>query len=177
MQLEILLPAIVLKWRQLMAAMTNLLVKDDTTTTRVEITFVPVTDTPKPFWRAQISGVPFEGQPTIEMDSTTLKSGDRKFAMKLDVPVMETLGASGTSAGYVAPPAVAYTNTYYVSAVMSKRSTTSDRANALSLIVGILQGATSTTATGTLDQASAADAFKSSTAPGPVFFTQGSLPF
>lgn len=160
-----------------MAAMTNLLVKDDTTTTRVEITFVPVTDTPKPLWRAQIAGVPFEGQPTIEMESTLLKSGDRKFAMKLDVPVMETLGASGTSAGYVAPPSVAYVNTYYVNAVVSKRSTTADRANALSLCVGLLQGATSTTATGTLTQASAADAFKSSTAPGTVFFIQGSLPF
>lgn len=160
-----------------MAAMTNLLVKDDTTTTRVEITFVPVTDTPKPLWRAQISGVPFEGQPTLELESTLLKSGDRRFAMKLDVPVMETLGASGTSSGYVAPPAVAYHNTFYGSAVVSQRSTTADRANLLSLAVGILQGATSTTATGTLDQASAADAFKASTAPGPVFFTQGSLPF
>lgn len=160
-----------------MAAMTNLLVKDDTTTTRVEITFVPVTDTPKPFWRAQIAGVPFEGQPTLELESTLLKSGDRRFAMKLDVPVMETLGASGTSAGYVAPPAVAYHNTSYCSFVVSSRSTTADRANLLSLTVGILQGATSTTATGTLTQASAADAFKASTAPGPVFFIQGSLPF
>jgi hypothetical protein len=160
-----------------MTAMTNLLVKDDTTSARVEITFVPVTDTPKPLWRSQISGVPFEGQMLLEMESTKLKSGDCKFAMKLDVPVMETLGASGTSAGYVAPPAVAYTNTYYLSGVMSKRSTISDRANILSLLVGLLQGATSTTATGTLDQASAADAFKSSTAPVPVFFIQGGLPF
>jgi hypothetical protein len=157
--------------------MTNLLVKDDTTSARVEITFVPETDTPKPLWRSQISGVPFNGQMTLEMESTVLKSGDRKFAMKLDVPVMETLGASGTSAGYVAPPAVAYTNTYYVSAVTSKRSTIADRANSLSLCVGLLQGASSTTATGTLDQASAADAFKSSTAPVPVFFIQGGLPF
>jgi hypothetical protein len=160
-----------------MAAMTNLLVKDDTTTTRVEYTFIPVTDTPKPLWRTQIANVPFEGQMTIELESTVLKSGDRKFAMKLDVPVMETLGASGTSAGYVAPPAVAYVDTYYVSKIVSKRSTTADRSNILSLLVGLLQGATSTTATGTLDQASAADAFKSSTAPITVFFTQGSLPF
>jgi hypothetical protein len=160
-----------------MSAMTNLLVKDDTTSARVEITFIPVTDTPKPLWRAQIAGVPFNGQPLLELDSSVLKSGDRKFAMKLDVPVMETLGASGTSAGYVAPPAVAYTNTYYVSGVISQRSTISDRANGLSLLVGLLQGASSTTATGTLDQASAADAFKSSTAPVTAFFTTGSLPF
>jgi hypothetical protein len=160
-----------------MAAMTNLLVKDDTTGTRIELTFVPVTDTPKPLWRAQISGVPFEGQPTIELTTETLKSGDRKYTMKLEVPVMETLGVSGTSAGYVAPPSVAYRNTAYVTAITSKRSTIADRANLLSLLTGLLQGATSTTATGTLTQASAADAFKSSTAPMPSVFVAGSLPF
>lgn len=160
-----------------MAAMTNLLVKDDTTGTRIEITFVPVTDTPNPLWRAQLSGVPFEGQPTIELISETLKSGDSKTTMMLDVPVMETLGTAGTSAGYQAAPAVAYHEKTWVTRISSKRSTISDRANALALAVGLLQGATSTTATGTLDQASAADAFKSSTAPMPVAFIAGSLPF
>ncbi len=160
-----------------MAAMTNLLVKDDTTTTRVEYTFVPVTDTPKPLWRTQIAGVPMDGQMTLEMEATELKSGDRRFAMKLDVPVMETLGASGTSTGYVAPPAVAYHDTAYISVVVSKRSTTADRANLLSLATGIAIGASSTTATGILNQASASDSFKNSTLPGVVFFTQGSLPF
>jgi hypothetical protein len=160
-----------------MAAMTNLLVKDDTTTTRVEFTFIPVTDTPKPLWRTQIAGVPMDGQMTLEFEAAELKSGDRRFAMKLDVPVMETLGASGTSTGYVAPPAVAYHNTWYTSVVVSKRSTTADRANLLSLGSGLVIGASSTTATGVLTQASAADSFKNSVLPGPVFFTQGSLPF
>lgn len=160
-----------------MAAMTNLLVKDDTTTTRVEYTFVPVTDTPKPLWRTQISGVPFEGQMTAELTEEVLKGGDRKYTMKVEMPVMETLGASGTSAGYVAPPNVAYTEKLYVTRITSKRSTIADRANLLSIGVGLLQGATSTTATGTLDQASAADAFKSSTAPMPSVFIAGSLPF
>lgn len=160
-----------------MSAMTNLLVKDDTTSARVEVTFVPVTDTPKPLWRAQISGVPFEGQPTIELTEEVLKSGDRKYTMKVGIPVMETLGASGTSAGYVASPEVAFINYFYATTIVSKRSTISDRANLLSIAVGLLQGATSTTATGTLDQASAADAFKSSTAPMPSVFIAGSLPF
>jgi hypothetical protein len=160
-----------------MAAMTNLLVKDDTTGTRIEITFVPVTDTPNPLWRAQLSGVPFEGQPTLELFEEVLKSGDRKTTMMLDVPVMETLGTAGTSAGYQAAPAVAYHEKTWYTRISSKRSTISDRANALALGVGLLQGATSTTATGLLDQASAADAFKSSTAPMPVAFIAGSLPF
>lgn len=159
-----------------MSAMTNLLVKDDAST-RVELTFVPVTDTPKPLWRTQISGVPFEGQATLELSEEKLKSGDRKYTMKLDVPVMETLGASGTSAGYVAPPAVAYRNTFYGTMIANRRSTIDDRANLQSLAVGLLQGASSTTATGTLDQASAGGAFKGSSAPMPSVFIQGSLPF
>jgi len=160
-----------------MAEMTNLLVKDDTTGTRIELTFVPVTDTPKPLWRAQLAGVPFEGQPTIELSEEVLKSGDRKTTMMLDVPVMETLGTAGTSAGYQAAPAVAYHEKTFYTRISSKRSTISDRANALAIGVGLLQGATSTTATGTLDQASAADAFKSSAAPMPVAFIAGSFPF
>jgi hypothetical protein len=96
--------------------------------------------------------------------------------MKLEVPVMETLGASGTSAGYVAPPKVAYTNTIIVTMFADGRSTTADRANLLKLGAGIIQGASSTTATGTLDQASAGDAWKNSTLPAPLAFITGSLP-
>jgi hypothetical protein len=48
---------------------------------------------------------------------------------------------------------------------VSDRSTTQNRADALAMMVGLLQGASSTTATGTLDQASAGNAFVDSTAP------------
>jgi hypothetical protein len=160
-----------------MGAMTNLLVKDDTTGTRIEITFVPVTDTPNPLWRAQIANVPLEGQPTIEQTIEVLKSGDRKITLMLDVPVMETLGTSGTSAGYQAAPAVAYHEKAWVTRITSRRSTISDRANCLSLLVGLLQGASSTTATGILTQASAADAFKASVLPITESFIKVALPF
>jgi hypothetical protein len=158
-----------------MAAMANFLVKDDATAP-VEITFIPVSDTPNPSWRAAISGVPFDGQPRITISSEKVKSGAYKYTMKLEVPVMETLGASGTAAGYVAPPKVAYTNTIIVTMFADGRSTTADRANLLKLGAGIIQGASSTTATGTLDQASAGDAWKNSTLPAPLAFITGSLP-
>jgi hypothetical protein len=158
-----------------MAAMANLLIKDDATAP-VEITFVPVTDTPNPYWRASIAGVPLEGQPRLTLSQEVVKSGAYKLTVKLEVPVMETLGASGTSAGYVAPPKVAYVNTSIVTHFIDPRSTIADRANLLKLSVGALQGASGTTATGILANTAAGDAWKNSTLPITLFFTQVVLP-
>jgi hypothetical protein len=158
-----------------MAAMGNILVKDDATSP-VEYTLLPVTDTPNPFWRSAIAGVPFEGQIRLNLTSELLKDGSTKLTSKLEVPVMETLGASGTSSGYVAPPKVAYVNTYISTMFMNGRSTLGDRANLLKLANGIVQGASSTTATGSLDNTSAGDAWKSSSLPGPYFFIYNIVP-
>jgi hypothetical protein len=158
-----------------MSAMANLLVKDDATSP-VEITFVPVTDTPLPFYRASIAGVPFEGQPRITLSGEKLKNGSYKYTVKVEVPVMETLGASGTSAGYVAPPKVAYTNVYIGTMFVDGRSTIADRANLLKMATGIIQGASATTATGVLANTAAGDAWKNSVLPIPLMFTQGVLP-
>lgn len=153
-----------------MAIMTNLLVKDDANPL-VELTFVPITDTPEPLWRTQLANVPFEGQMTLRQSIVKQKNGSYKITAKLEVPVMETLGASGTSAGYVAPPKVAYINPIIVSMFADKRSTIADRANMFKLMLGLLAGASSVTATGTLNGASAADAVKNSTAAMPLLFT------
>lgn len=158
-----------------MGAMTNLLVKDDAATP-VEYTFRPVTDTPIPFWRTAIANVPLEGQMRLYISAEKLKGGQTKVTTKLEVPVMETLGASGTSAGYVAPPKVAYTNTFFGTAFVDGRSTVADRANLLRLGVGLMQGATSTTATGTLANNAAGDVWKNSTAPVPLSYTAVELP-
>jgi hypothetical protein len=146
-----------------MAAMTNLLVKDDGTPT--EFTLAPITDTPWPFWRAAVANVPVDGQPRLTFSIERVKSGDYKATAKLEVPVMETLGASGTSAGYVAPPAVAYTNVGIFTVFCPARSTIADRANLVRMLAGIVQGASSTTNTGTLANNAAADAWKSSVLP------------
>lgn len=148
-----------------MGAMTNLLVKDDTVTTPVEFTLVPITDTPDPVWRAQVANVPLDGQIRVTMKSESLKSGVEKITVKLEVPVLETLGASGTSAGYVAPPKVAYTTVGIFTMYADGRSTSQNRADTLKMMVGLLQGASSTTATGVLAQTSAGNAFVNSTLP------------
>jgi hypothetical protein len=158
-----------------MANQTNILVKDDAGTP-VEATLIPVSATPSPNWRGSAAGVPFEGQIRLGFSEEKLKSGDYKRTVKLEVPVMETLGASGTSAGYVAPPKVAYTEQFFATHISNRRATVADRANILKMMVGVLQGASGTTATGVLDQASSGGAFAASTLPAPLFYTQGVIP-
>jgi hypothetical protein len=158
-----------------MGAMTNLLVKDDASTP-VEFTLKPVTDNPNPQWRAMVAGTPLAGQIRFSSNVEALKSGDWKISVKLEVPVMETLGASGTAAGYVAPPKVAYVGTGIFTMFASPRSTVADRANLLRLMIGILQGASSTTATGILANTAAGDAWKNSVLPIVALFTNLEMP-
>lgn len=155
-----------------MSAMTDLLVKDDTVTTPVEFTFKPVTDTPNPVWRTSVAGVPLDGQMRFTLSDEQLKSGAYKMTAKLEVPVMETLGASGTSAGYVAPPKVAHTITVITTMFSDRRATNQNRADALKMAVGMLQGASSTTATGVLANTSAGNAFVNSVLPITSSFVQ-----
>ncbi len=158
-----------------MAQMTNLLVKDDASTPK-EWTLEPITDVPSPCWRASEAGVPVDGQPRLTVSLDKLKNGGYKATAKLEVPTMETLGASGTSAGYVAPPKTAYVTTVIITMFADKRSVIADRVNALRMAVGIVQGASSTTATGTLANNAAGDAWKGSTALITRFFSALVLP-
>lgn len=158
-----------------MPQMTNLLVKDDAATP-IEYTFLPVTDTPVPLWRTNISNVPIDGQMKVSCQIEKQKNGSYKQWIKLEVPVMETLGASGTSSGYVAPPRVAYVIPVFITMYADKRSTLADRANALKLALGIAQGASSTTATGILNNASAGGAFAASILPLVTLFTSMLVP-
>lgn len=158
-----------------MSAMTNLLIKDDQATP-LELTFIPITDNPSPFWRAPQGGVPIDGAPRLTLSSEKLKSGGYKRTQKTEVPVMETLGASGTSAGYVAPQKVAYTNVMITSMFVDTRSTYADAANLLKIHKAFMDGASSTTATGTLDNTAAGQAYYNSNLPGPQFFVYGTTP-
>lgn len=155
-----------------MSQMANILLKDDSNPL-VEHTLVPVTAS-RPLWRTQTPGVPVDGQITTELVANQrLASGAYRRVFKTEVPVMETLGASGTSAGYVAPPKVAFKIPVTTTMVVDPRATIADCANAAKLHAGAIAGASSTTATGTLDGASAADAWKSGTGPITRFFVAG----
>lgn len=153
-----------------MATMTNIMVKDDAATP-VEYTLLPITDNPIPFWRSAIANVPLDGQMRLYTSAVKQKNGSYKITAKLEVPVMETLGASGTSGGYVAPPKVAYVNTGIFTFFVDKRSTQADRSNLLRLITHAIVGASSTTATGLAPAVASGDVFKNSVLPLPYMFT------
>jgi hypothetical protein len=158
-----------------MAAMTNILVKDDAATP-TEFTLLPVSDNPNALWRSSIAGVPLEGQIRFSLSTEQLKNGSYKLSAKLEVPVMETLGASGTSSGYVAPPKVAYVDPVIVTMFADRRSTSADRMNVLKMMVGLLQGASSTTNTGILANNAAGSAWGNSVLPVPYFFNAAVQP-
>jgi hypothetical protein len=155
-----------------MSAMTNILIKDDSNPL-VEFTLVPITNN-RPKWRAQVSGVPVDGQITVEqIANTKLADGSYRRVLKLEVPELETLGTAGTSAGYVAPQKVAFVTPVTVTIVQNARATAASMANAVKMALGLIAGASSTTATGTLNGASAADAVKNGTGPFTRFLVYG----
>lgn len=143
-----------------MPAMTNLLVKDDASTIK-EWTLIPITDSPFPQWRANDPALPIIAQPRLSCDIQPTKTG-MKITAKLEVPVLETLGASGTALGYVAAPKVAHTVTVINTMFADERATNGDRANAHKMMTGLLQGASDITNTGALTQLTVANGFKNS---------------
>lgn len=155
-----------------MGAMSNILVKDDSNPL-VEFTLVPVTNN-RPKWRAQVSGVPVDGQITVEqLANVKLADGSYRRVLKLEVPTMETLGTAGSSAGYVAPQKVAFVTPLTVTVVQNARATSDTMANAVKIALGLVGGASSTTNTGSLAGTSAADAVKSGTGPITRFLVHG----
>lgn len=135
-----------------MSQMANLLLKDDAATPN-EWSLKPITDTPNPMWRTVVPTIPIAGQIRLQTYLEKQKNGQTKVTTKLEMPVMETLGASGTSTGYVAPQKVAYVLPGIFTMFVDPRSTSQDRVNLMKMMVGFLQGASSTSGNGTLGQA------------------------
>jgi hypothetical protein len=104
-----------------MTTMSNILIKDDSNPLQ-ELTLIPIKgDRPK--WRAQVAGVPIDAQVTVElMVNEKLADGNYKRVVKLEVPVLETLGTAGTSAGYVAQQKVAFRTPYTLSTIQNQRA-------------------------------------------------------
>lgn len=157
-----------------MPIMTNFLVKDDATTPK-EWVFIPVTDSPYPQWRTNDSALPIVAQLRFSENIEKTKTG-MKITAKLEVPVLETLGASGTALGYVAAPKVAHVLTFIMTMFADDRSTIADRANALRMAVGFAQGASTVTNNGTMSNNAVGDYWKGSTNAIPTSFIQAVLP-
>lgn len=158
-----------------MADMANILLQDDTDST---VTFIPISNADKNLvWRGNIPGVPISGQPRITAVWEQMKDGGYRLSAKLEVPVMETIGASAVT-GYVAAPKVAYVLVGIVTLFAPARSTIADRANAVRMLSHLIQGAGSSVRTGTNAGTAVADAFKntSNTSVLPYSLINVSMP-
>lgn len=154
-----------------MSAQTNILVKDDASTP-VEHTLIPIRNGESSSeWRGNDADTSLDGQLRMQMVIEPVKTGWR-VVLKTEVPVMETLGASGTATGYVAPEQVAYVIPVITTMFTPRRSTAADRANALKIHLCAVNGASSSTGTGLTGINAAGGAYLSSTLPGPLLFTQ-----
>lgn len=97
-------------------------------------------------WREDKAGVPLVGQVSLVATYEKTNNGIFKVDVRLSVPVMETAGTGGNSAGYVAAPKVAHVLTYGSYAMFSERAATADRRLARQLSVNIQGGIATTVA-------------------------------
>lgn len=150
-----------------MADMNNILLQDDADVTR---SFLPVSNADRNLvWRGNEIGVPIDGQIRLTHNWERLKSGDYRLSVKLEVPVMETIGASAAT-GYVAAPKVAYVMVGIFTVFAPARSTIADRANVYRMLAHAIVGATNLADTGMVPGTAAAGMFSLSTYPIPFAF-------
>jgi hypothetical protein len=143
-----------------MADMANILLQDDSDTTR---TLLPISNANQNLvWRGNEADVPDFGQVRLTANWEKLKSGDWRLSAKLEVPVLETVGAAAAS-GYVAAPKVAYVMVGIFTMFAPARSTIADRANLYRMLNHAIAGASSTADSEKSAGTAAADAFKSGT--------------
>lgn len=77
-------------------------------------------------WREALAGVPVTAQLRALATIQQLPSGVYKTELRVEVPVMETIGAQN-AAGYTAAPKVAYVNTITCSGFFHERSDVTGR--------------------------------------------------
>lgn len=142
-----------------MPAMTNIVVKDDGTSSAAptDRTFVPVTSqSDKAVWRNDDLTVPLDAQPRITAQwKQDVKSGEYLINIKLEVPTQEQqIGASAQ--GYQAAPKVAYKTWGSFTIGSPARATAVDRANVIRMMAALLAGADATAGTTVNPQATGA---------------------
>lgn len=80
------------------------------------------------FYRESIAGLPLDAQPTLKLSNALLPSGVRRMAVRIEVPVMESVNGQN-SAGYTAAPKVAFVETAEYVSYAHPRSTAQGRRN------------------------------------------------
>lgn len=156
-----------------MADMNNILLQDDADVTR---TLLPVSNADRNLvWRGNENGVPIDGQIRLTATWERLKSGDYRLSAKLEVPVMETIGASAAT-GYVAAPKVAYVMVGIFTLFAPARSTIADRANVYRMLAHAIVGANNLADTGLAPGTAGVGNFAGTSYPLPFGFINLVMP-
>lgn len=87
-------------------------------------------------WREILSTTPYEAQVRLTTRKRLLPSGIMRCQLRVEVPVQEA-PSGGTPEGYVAPPKVAYIDTFDLVQYSSLRSTSSSRRIARMMAVNL----------------------------------------
>lgn len=123
-----------------MSAMANIVAFDGASTPVLHI-LIPVSvtrekETVTAEWRENLSGLPVEAQVRCTSKLQRLSSGIMRTLTRVEIPVMEAIGAQN-AAGYTAAPKVAYTDTFDFVSYASPRSTTTGRRLGRQLAINI----------------------------------------
>lgn len=85
-----------------MPLMKNILARKDSGT---DVTYFPVSDTPKQTWRTNLATMALDGQFTIEYQTETLKGGKARSNLKITQPIMSVVPfGTVNAAGYTSSP-------------------------------------------------------------------------
>lgn len=125
----------------------------DGATPPVSHVLVPVSVTRKDnkitaLWREQLTGVPLEGQVSLQTELEQLKSGTWHYTATVSVPVMESISGQN-AAGYTAAPKVAFVDTERLEGYHSRRSTITGRRLARQLLTNLMGNVTTSVAPAT----------------------------
>lgn len=136
-----------------MANIANVTVFDGASTP-VEHTLIPISvarenGATMAEWRENDAALPVNAQIKYKTKLSQLKSGIYKVDVELVIPVMETI-SGGTSAGFVAAPAVAHSVTGKVTMFFHERSTEEQRAHVRMILANTLRGTEATQSVGAL---------------------------
>lgn len=96
-------------------------------------------------WREQLPTVPNYAQARYTQIKRKLKSGTTQVINRMEVPVMESIGAAN-ALGYTSAPKVAYTDKYELHGFHSERSTEASKTVCLQMLRNLINNvATSVT--------------------------------
>lgn len=94
-------------------------------------------------WRELLASVPIGASPRVSTFEKTLRNGFQRIEVRVEVPVMESISGQN-SAGYTAPPKIAFIDQVSFVGYFSPRSAPGNRRLAKQLLTNLLNNVATT---------------------------------